>query len=52
MMKATYDFSQGTRSALEPMTPGKTRITISIDDDILSGFAGRCMQQAAATTRR
>lgn len=40
MMKATYDFSQGTRGALEPITPGKTRITIRIDDDILEWFRG------------
>ncbi|KOR35854.1 MULTISPECIES: BrnA antitoxin family protein [Planktothricoides] len=37
-MKAEYDFSQGKRGALEPTSPGKTRITIRLDDDILTWF--------------
>ena len=36
-MKKEYDFSKGVRGALIP-TPGKTRITIRIDDDILEWF--------------
>ena len=37
-MKAEYDFSHGKRGALEPTPPGKTRITIWLDDDILVWF--------------
>lgn len=37
-MKDHYDFSQGKRGALDPLPPGKTRITIRIDDDILDWF--------------
>jgi uncharacterized protein (DUF4415 family) len=39
-MKKEYDFSQGRRGALLPQ-PGKTRITIYIDDDILEEFRER-----------
>ena len=37
-MKAEYDFSQGKRGAIESTSPGKTRITIRLDDDILTWF--------------
>lgn len=37
-MKTTYDFSQGTHGAIDPIVHGKTRITIRIDDDILEWF--------------
>jgi len=37
-MKTEYDFSQGKRGALEPLPPGKTRITIRLDDDVLDWF--------------
>ena len=37
-MKAEYDFSQGKRGAIEPTPPGKTRITIRLDDDVLAWF--------------
>ena len=37
-MEAEYDFSQGKRGAIEPTPPGKTRITIRLDDDILAWF--------------
>jgi uncharacterized protein (DUF4415 family) len=33
-----YDFSQGQRGSIAPKFPGKTRITISLDDDILAWF--------------
>lgn len=36
-MKREYDFSQGIRGAVIP-SPGKTKITIRIDDDILEFF--------------
>ena len=37
-MNKEYDFSQGKRGAVEPISSGKTRITIRIDDDILAWF--------------
>jgi hypothetical protein len=37
-MKKEYDFSQGRRGAVLKTPPGKTRITIRIDDDILRWF--------------
>ncbi|MDE3225380.1 MAG: BrnA antitoxin family protein [Nitrospirota bacterium] len=37
-MKKQYDFSQGKRGAVVPTPPGKTRITIRLDDDILDWF--------------
>lgn len=37
-MEAEYDFSQGKRGAIDPTSPGKTRITIRLDDEILEWF--------------
>ncbi|MDZ7957286.1 MAG: BrnA antitoxin family protein [Aulosira sp. DedQUE10] len=37
-METEYDFSQGKRGAIEPTPPGKTRITIRLDDEILAWF--------------
>lgn len=37
-MNEEYDFSQGKRGAVELVPPGKTRITIRLDDDILAWF--------------
>jgi len=37
-MKREYDFSGAKRGAVIPIPPGKTRITIRIDDDILDWF--------------
>ena len=37
-MRKEYDFSRGKRGAVLRMPPGKTRITIRIDDDILEWF--------------
>ena len=44
-MKPEYDFSQGKRGAIEPVSPGKTRITIRLDDDILAWFRNEVNQQ-------
>ena len=38
MMKADYDFSRGKRGPVLKAPPGKTRITIRIDDDLLEWF--------------
>jgi len=37
-MKNRYDFSKGKRGAVLPMPPGKERITIRLDRDILDYF--------------
>lgn len=37
-MKDHYDFSQAKRGPIVPLSPGKTRITIRIDDDVLEWF--------------
>ena len=37
-MKPEYDFSKGKRGAVEPVSTGKTRITIRLDDDVLTWF--------------
>jgi len=40
-MKNQYDFSKGKRGAVAKVPPGKTRITIRLDDDILEWFRTR-----------
>ena len=37
-MKDEYDFSEGKRGPVLPTPPGKTRITIRIDDEVLDWF--------------
>lgn len=37
-MKRQYDFSKARRGPLVPATPGKTRITIRLDNDIIEHF--------------
>ena len=37
-MKDEYDFSGGRRGAIDPLPPGKTRITIRLDNDVLDWF--------------
>ena len=37
-MKRKYDFSRGKRGAVIKIPPGKTRITIRLDDDLLQWF--------------
>ncbi len=37
-MKKEYDFSKGKRGAVVLVPPGKSRITIRLDDDILAWF--------------
>ena len=38
LMKKTYDFSKGKRGPVLPVPPGKERITIRLDKDILEYF--------------
>lgn len=40
-MKRRYDFRRGRRGAVLDSAPGKTRITIRIDDDVLEWFRDR-----------
>jgi len=40
-MKKRYDFRGGKRGAVLKTPPGKTRITIRIDDDVLDWFRDR-----------
>ena len=40
-MKEEYDFSKGKRGAIEPTPPGKTRITIRLDNEIIDWFRDR-----------
>jgi len=37
-MKKEYDFSKSRRRAVLKVPPGKTRVTIRLDDDILEWF--------------
>lgn len=37
-MKKEHDFGQGKRGAVVRVPPGKTRITIRLDEDILDWF--------------
>ncbi len=37
-MNDHYDFNNGKRGALDPLPPGKTRITIRLDTEILDWF--------------
>ena len=39
-MRKEYDFSQGKRGAVLP-SPGKTRVTIMLDDDVIEAFRAR-----------
>ncbi|HUF50634.1 MAG TPA: BrnA antitoxin family protein, partial [Longimicrobiales bacterium] len=38
VMKKEYDFTGGRRGEVVPMPPGKTRITIRLDTDVLDWF--------------
>jgi uncharacterized protein (DUF4415 family) len=39
-MRKEYDFSRGKRGAVVK-SPGKTRITIMIDDDVIEGYRAK-----------
>jgi uncharacterized protein (DUF4415 family) len=40
-MKVEYDFSDAHRGPVEPPAPGKTRITIRLDNEVLDWFRAR-----------
>jgi uncharacterized protein (DUF4415 family) len=48
-MKKQYDFSKAQRGPVLPAPPGKTRITIRIDDDILDWFRTQADQAGGAS---
>ena len=39
-MRKEYDFSSAKRGAVAPPPPGKVRITIRIDEDVIEWFKG------------
>ena len=45
-MRDEYDFSKGKRGAVIA-SPGKTRITIMLDDDVLDAFRARAESAGA-----
>jgi len=44
-MKAEYDFRKGKRGAVLPQPPGKVRITIRLDADILDWYRQQADEQ-------
>ena len=48
-MKKNYDFSRAKRGAVIPAAPGKTRITIRIDDDVLEWFKKQAHEQGGGS---
>lgn len=44
-MKEEYDFGKGKRGAVLPIPPGKERITIRLDSDILEWFRQQANEQ-------
>ena len=50
-MRKSYDFSKGKRGAVIP-SPGKTRITIMLDDDVLEFFRAEAEANGAGYQTR
>jgi metal-responsive CopG/Arc/MetJ family transcriptional regulator len=48
-MKKSYDFSKAKRGAVLPAPPGKTRITIRLDDDVLEWFRKQAHRAGGAS---
>jgi len=44
-MKNEYDFSSGERGAIDQIPPGKTRITIRLDEDLIAWFRQQVEEQ-------
>ena len=44
-MKNEYDFSSGKRGAIDKIPPGKTRITISLDENLIAWFRQQVEEQ-------
>lgn len=43
-METEYDFRQGKRGAVDPPFPGRTRITIRLDGEVLAWFREQAHQ--------
>jgi uncharacterized protein (DUF4415 family) len=48
-MKAEYDFSRAKRGPVEPVEPGKTRITIRLDKAVLNWFRSKAHEAGGAS---
>jgi hypothetical protein len=48
-MKKEYDFARGRRGAVLGAPPGKTRITIRIDDDVLQWFRAQVHKEGGGS---
>lgn len=48
-MKTDYDFGRGKRGAVLKAPPGKTRITIRLDDDVLGWFRSQAHAAGGAS---
>lgn len=48
-MKDEYDFSKGKQGAINPLPPGKERITIRLDSDILDWFREQAENQGGGS---
>jgi hypothetical protein len=48
-MKKSYDLSEGKRGAVVPAPPGKTRITIRIDSEILDWFRAQVEEKGGGS---
>lgn len=46
-MREEYDFSKGARRGAVLPSPGKTRITIMLDDDVIEHFRAQAEAQGA-----
>ena len=51
-MRKNYDFSKAKRGPVLRIPPGKTRITIRLDDDVLEWFRKQVHAAGAGTTKR
>ncbi len=48
-MRKEYDFSKGKRGAVIPVSPGKTRVTIRLDNSILDWFRAAVESQGGGS---
>ena len=51
-MKKEYDFRKGKRGAVLKAPPGKTRITIRLDDDVLAWFREQAHEAGGGSYQR
>jgi uncharacterized protein (DUF4415 family) len=50
-MKDEYDFRGVRRGALDPLPPGKVRITIRLDEEVIDWFRQQVNDRGAEITR-